>query len=128
MTLLKQAVLLSCLLALGGVVAAFAAHPLQVDRYAHGLLWKIEAEGRAPPSYLCGTIHLADPGATNLPPPAPPLASINCSTACSRNTTAVCSNTCCPACRQATPSSPSGPDTSVPNTACCACSNGTAGA
>jgi uncharacterized protein YbaP (TraB family) len=290
MTLLKQAVLLSCLLALGGVVTAFAAHPLLVDQYAHGLLWKIEAEGRALPSNLCGTIHLADPHATNLPPPvrwgfeqtssfmmesffngagfvhmaerlyfddgrslksligeaefreleaalierrllvdglerkkpwaallpmsspppqhgllfldlallweaslagkphdkletmaeqievfdgmpleaelalrerrlsaerhedlleayraratsaascrsstrpappAPPVASINCSTACSRSATAVCSNTCCPACRQATPSSPSGPDTSVANTACCACSNGSAGA
>ncbi len=39
-------------------------------RYAKGLLWKIERPGQNPaqkPSYLFGTIHIADPRVTNLP-------------------------------------------------------------
>lgn len=37
-------------------------------RYAKGLLWKIERTGRQP-SYLFGTIHIADPRVTTLPVP-----------------------------------------------------------
>lgn len=34
----------------------------------HGLLWKIKGAGD-PPSYVFGTIHIADPRVTHLPPP-----------------------------------------------------------
>ena len=36
-------------------------------RYAKGLLWQVERAGSAP-SFLFGTIHIADPRVTNLPP------------------------------------------------------------
>lgn len=43
--------------------AAAAAMP-----YGHGLLWKIEAPGRAP-SYVFGTMHVSDKRVTTLPKP-----------------------------------------------------------
>ena len=44
-----------------------AAQPTATDD-TRGLLWKIEGQNRKP-SYLFGTIHVADPRVTNLPPP-----------------------------------------------------------
>jgi uncharacterized protein len=37
--------------------------------YTQGLLWKVESAETAAPSYVFGTIHLADPRVTRLPPP-----------------------------------------------------------
>src|ERR1043166_5539392 len=37
-------------------------------RPANGLLWKVERAG-LPPSYVFGTIHMADPRVTTLPAP-----------------------------------------------------------
>jgi uncharacterized protein YbaP (TraB family) len=46
----------------GGIVPAFAA-----ERYERGLLWRIEGKS-VPASHVFGTIHLADPRVTTLPP------------------------------------------------------------
>lgn len=54
------AVLCACAAALPGAHAA--------EDYGQGLLWKIEKPGYAP-SYLFGTIHIADPRVTALPEP-----------------------------------------------------------
>lgn len=56
------------LLLFGGRDPALAETEPNVAPYARGLLWRIERAGR-PPSYLFGTIHLADPRVTTLPPP-----------------------------------------------------------
>ncbi len=48
----------------------------QTDRYAQGLLWKIEAPG-IEPSHIFGTVHLADARVTTLP--APVRAALNAS-------------------------------------------------
>jgi uncharacterized protein YbaP (TraB family) len=40
----------------------------RTDRYAQGLLWKIEVPG-VQPSYIFGTVHLADARVTNIPAP-----------------------------------------------------------
>lgn len=62
--------LLLCLALLGAVAADSAstsAGPLAPsDKYAHGLLWRIETD-RAAPSYLFGTLHSDDPRVTALP-------------------------------------------------------------
>ena len=52
---------LLCLLA----AASFAASA--AERFGEGLLWRIDGKGAAP-SHLFGTIHLADPRVTALPP------------------------------------------------------------
>lgn len=49
--------------ALSGV----ALQSLAAERYERGLLWRIEGPG-APASHVFGTIHLADPRVTSLPP------------------------------------------------------------
>ena len=49
--------------ALSGV----ALQSLAAERYEHGLLWRIEGRG-APASHVFGTVHLADPRVTSLPP------------------------------------------------------------
>jgi len=51
------------LLALLLPVAAFAA-----ERFAHGMLWRVSRDGVAP-SYVFGTIHVADPRVLDLPGP-----------------------------------------------------------
>ena len=50
----------------GGARAAPPAPPAAAEKYARGLLWRIEADGPQP-SYLFGTIHSADPRVTALP-------------------------------------------------------------
>jgi uncharacterized protein YbaP (TraB family) len=55
---------LALFLALGGVAPPLAT---AAERYEQGLLWRIEEAG-APPSHIFGTIHLADPRVTALPP------------------------------------------------------------
>jgi uncharacterized protein YbaP (TraB family) len=52
---------LLCLLAAASFAAAAA------ERFGEGLLWRVEGRGAAP-SHLFGTIHLADPRVTALPP------------------------------------------------------------
>lgn len=52
----------------GTPAAEAAPAPLNPAPHARGLLWKVESTGRAP-SYVFGTIHLADPRVTALPPP-----------------------------------------------------------
>jgi uncharacterized protein YbaP (TraB family) len=66
---------LVCALAAWVTLLALPAHALQSAdvaraplRFGQGLLWKIERRGTAP-SYLLGTIHIADPRVTALPPP-----------------------------------------------------------
>lgn len=50
------------------LLAALAAVPGQAaERFEQGLLWRIEGKG-APASHVFGTIHLADPRVTRLPP------------------------------------------------------------
>jgi uncharacterized protein len=61
------AVMTVALVVLLGGVEAPCAEPA-AHSGPRGLLWKIEARGRAP-SYVFGTIHLADPRVTKLPPP-----------------------------------------------------------
>jgi uncharacterized protein YbaP (TraB family) len=61
------------LLRAGAVFALFAALSsvaLQLsaaERYEQGLLWRVEGSG-AVPSHVFGTVHLADPRVTRLPP------------------------------------------------------------
>jgi uncharacterized protein len=51
------------------LLAFLAAAPaLAAESYERGLLWRIEGKGVAP-SHVFGTIHLADPRVTRLPPP-----------------------------------------------------------
>ena len=52
-----------CLLVLAGAAAPLLA----AERYEQGLLWRVEGKG-APASHVFGTIHLADPRVTALPP------------------------------------------------------------
>ncbi|HTQ76474.1 MAG TPA: TraB/GumN family protein [Burkholderiales bacterium] len=59
-TLLGAALLAAC----GFLGAGAAAAP----RFTHGLLWRVGHAG-VPPSYVFGTIHLADPRALQLPDP-----------------------------------------------------------
>jgi uncharacterized protein YbaP (TraB family) len=50
--------------------AALSGAALQspaAERYEHGMLWRIEGAG-APASHVFGTVHLADPRVTSLPP------------------------------------------------------------
>ena len=54
-------------LALLGVLAGGIAPAPAAERYERGLLWRIEGKG-APASHVFGTIHLADPRVTTLPP------------------------------------------------------------
>lgn len=56
--------MLALFLALGGAAQPFAT---AAERYEQGLLWRIEGAG-ALPSHVFGTIHLADPRVTELPP------------------------------------------------------------
>ncbi|HSD99292.1 MAG TPA: TraB/GumN family protein [Burkholderiales bacterium] len=53
-----------------GLFAALSAVALQspaAERYEYGLLWRVEGGG-APASHVFGTVHLADPRVTRLPP------------------------------------------------------------
>jgi len=54
-------------LALLGVLAGGIAPAPAAERYEQGLLWRIEGKN-APASHVFGTIHLADPRVTALPP------------------------------------------------------------
>jgi uncharacterized protein len=50
------------------LLAFLAAAPaLAAEAYERGLLWRVEGKG-APPSHVFGTVHLADPRVTRLPP------------------------------------------------------------
>ena len=62
----RLATALGILLALLFAGTASRAAPIADD--ARGLLWKVEGKNQKP-SYLFGTIHIADPRVTNLPPP-----------------------------------------------------------
>ena len=50
------------------LLAGTAAHAAPSTENARGLLWKVEGKNQKP-SYLFGTIHIADPRVTDLPPP-----------------------------------------------------------
>jgi len=54
-------------LVLFGALSGFALPTPAAERYEHGLLWRIEGSG-APASHVFGTVHLADPRVTSLPP------------------------------------------------------------
>ena len=60
----RVAAVLALFLALGSGASPLAT---AAERYEQGLLWRIEEAG-APPSHIFGTIHLADPRVTTLPP------------------------------------------------------------
>jgi hypothetical protein len=53
--------------ALFAALAGAALPSPAAERYEHGLLWRIESAD-APASHVFGTIHLADPRVTRLPP------------------------------------------------------------
>jgi uncharacterized protein YbaP (TraB family) len=53
--------------ALFAALSGVALQSPAAERYEHGLLWRIEGAG-APASHVFGTVHLADPRVTNLPP------------------------------------------------------------
>ncbi|HET9405492.1 MAG TPA: TraB/GumN family protein [Burkholderiales bacterium] len=53
--------------ALLAALAAVAVPAPAAERFEQGLLWRVEGTG-APPSHVFGTIHLADPRVTALPP------------------------------------------------------------
>jgi len=57
----------SSAVALLALLAAAAAPAPAVAQYERGLLWRVEGKGAAP-SHVFGTIHLADPRVTKLPP------------------------------------------------------------
>jgi len=59
----RAAVVLALFTALVGVALQSPA----AERYEYGLLWRIEGAG-APASHVFGTVHLADPRVTRLPP------------------------------------------------------------
>ena len=59
----RAAAVLALFTALSGV----ALHSSAAERYEHGLLWRIEG-ANAPASHFFGTVHLADPRVTSLPP------------------------------------------------------------
>jgi hypothetical protein len=50
------------------VLSGVAPHAHAAERYEYGLLWRIESAG-AGASHVFGTVHLADPRVTSLPPP-----------------------------------------------------------
>lgn len=54
--------------ALTALLLALTAAQAGAQRFEQGLLWRIEGQG-APASHLLGTIHVADPRVTKLPPP-----------------------------------------------------------
>jgi uncharacterized protein YbaP (TraB family) len=53
--------------ALFAALMGFALPAVAAERYEHGLLWRIEGRD-APASHVFGTVHLADPRVTSLPP------------------------------------------------------------
>ena len=53
--------------ALFAALSGFALPAPAAERYEHGLLWRIEGSN-APASHVFGTVHLADPRVTSLPP------------------------------------------------------------
>ena len=53
--------------ALFAALSGVALQSSAAERYEHGLLWRIEGTG-APASHVFGTVHLADPRVTSLPP------------------------------------------------------------
>ena len=55
-------------LLLWGLASLQPAAAQTADRFARGVLWKIEANGIAS-SHVFGTVHVADPRVTNLPAP-----------------------------------------------------------
>jgi len=60
---LAAAAALALLAALPGVAPQLHA----AERYERGLLWRVEGAGAAA-SHVFGTVHLADPRVTRLPP------------------------------------------------------------
>jgi len=53
--------------ALFAALSGVALQSLAAERYEHGLLWRVEGAG-SPASHVFGTVHLADPRVTSLPP------------------------------------------------------------
>jgi len=53
--------------ALSAALAGVALQSPAAERYEFGLLWRVEGAG-AEPSHVFGTVHLADPRVTRLPP------------------------------------------------------------
>lgn len=53
--------------ALFAALSGIAPQSPAAERYEYGLLWRIEGAG-APASHVFGTVHLADPRVTRLPP------------------------------------------------------------
>jgi uncharacterized protein YbaP (TraB family) len=53
--------------ALFAALSGVALQSPAAERYEHGLLWRIEG-AHAPASHVFGTVHLADPRVTSLPP------------------------------------------------------------
>lgn len=64
---LAQSLRAAMVLALLGGLAGLPLPAAAAERYDHGLLWRIEGAG-APASHVFGTVHLADPRVTRLPP------------------------------------------------------------
>ena len=60
----RAVAMLALFLGLGGVALPSAT---AAERFERGLLWRIEGAG-APASHVFGTVHLADPRVTRLPP------------------------------------------------------------
>jgi len=57
----------AAMLVLFAALSGVALHSSAAERYEHGLLWRIEG-ANAPASHVFGTMHLADPRVTSLPP------------------------------------------------------------
>ena len=55
-------------IALAALALALAAHAAADERFAKGMLWRV-TRGDAAPSYVFGTIHLADPRVLEIPEP-----------------------------------------------------------
>jgi hypothetical protein len=53
--------------ALFAALSGVALQSPAAERYEHGLLWRVEG-ANAPASHVFGTVHLADPRVTSLPP------------------------------------------------------------
>jgi hypothetical protein len=66
-TALAQSLRAAAALALLGGLAGLALPAPAAERYERGLLWRVEGAG-APASHVFGTVHLADPRVTRLPP------------------------------------------------------------
>lgn len=64
---LARPLLATVAFALFAALSGLALPAAAAERYEHGLLWRIDGRG-APASHVFGTVHLADPRVTSLPP------------------------------------------------------------